>query len=67
MIVGNNKTIVPLVELHNSGELFVRINQDGTIEYGKGYNPKQGAKLFWETVAKAKVLQEGEDKGMRLG
>lgn len=32
-------------------KLLIRVNRDGTLEYGEGYTPDEAARLFWEALA----------------
>ena len=49
--------------LQVQGQVLVRIRPDGTHEFGAGYTPELGAKVFWEAIARAHpnaVHHEGE-------
>lgn len=42
-----------LIEITDkTGDLMVRVSADGKVEYGKDYKPADGAKAFWEILAK---------------
>ncbi len=40
-------------ELSAAGEVLVRINNDGTFEYGANYKPDRAARAFWAAVMAA--------------
>lgn len=37
---------------------LVRINPDGTLEYGEDYTPNDAARVFWEAVARKRAVEE---------
>jgi hypothetical protein len=36
--------------VENGADNYVRLNPNGTIEYGKDYHPDKGAKEFWDLI-----------------
>lgn len=41
--------------------ILVRIQRDGTIEYGPEYTPDEAAKVFWEALAKQRQDNDVND------
>lgn len=33
------------------GDLLVRLDMDGSVEFGDGYQPQEAARLFWRVLA----------------
>jgi hypothetical protein len=38
------------ISFHFSEKMAVKVNSNGTIEYGEDYTPDEAAKAFWEVV-----------------
>jgi len=38
------------ISFHFNEKMAVKVNSDGTIEYGESYTPDEAAKAFWEVV-----------------
>ena len=40
-----------LLTVQNNGRDLIALARDGTVAYGKGYNPDEAARVFWSAVA----------------
>ena len=42
----------PFMTIYDDGEMMVEINvHDGTVSFGKNYDPEDAARIFWESLA----------------
>jgi len=41
--------------LSNADGMLLGMRQDGTMEYGDGYEPDEAARIFWEAVTRAQA------------